>query len=109
MQVIGDGDTVLSQMPQPADEIHREIGSVILYTESPSQTNDAITPSFLGMKVQQANQAAIEAGLNVRLVGVQNYNIGAGATVTAQSIPPGTKTKRGDVIELTVLYTDDEG
>ena len=109
VQVIGDGDTVLSQMPQPADEIHREIGSVILYTESPSQTNDAITPSFLGMKVQQANQAAIEAGLNVRLVGVQNYNIGAGATVTAQSFPPGTKTKRGDVIELTVLYTDDEG
>ena len=106
VRIIGEGDRVVSQMPTCGSEIDCEQGTVLLYTEH-GEKDEVTVPSFLNMKATDANRAILEAGLNLKIGGVANRDIGAGAVVAMQSIPPGTRVARGTVVELTFLYTDD--
>ena len=65
-------------------------------------------PDLLGKTPAKANQEILSLGLNLKLLGVTNYTIGHGATVTRQSIAAGTRIKKGTVVELMLLYTDNE-
>ena len=105
--VYGNGEKVLSQMPQCGSEINIATGSIYLYT-SDSKEEYVTMPNLIGKTPSNANEEIISLGLNLKLLGVTNYAIGKGATVTNQSIAAGTRIKKGTVIELMLLYTDSE-
>ena len=62
-------------------------------------------PDVLGKSAAEANAILTNAGLNLRIIGAKNYDVGNGATVIAQTqikelVPVGT------VITLTFRYLD---
>lgn len=68
-QVIGDGDTVLSQIP--VGSVTMEVNStVILYTQEQSDDHKVIVPDVTGLTPAQAKQLLAEHGLNCRFTDV---------------------------------------
>ena len=106
-RVIGTGGVVLSQVPESGTALGCETGCVLLYTEdtTPEYT---VVPNIVGLDAQTANQKLLNSGLNIAIGGAQNYYIGQNVVATAQSIEPGLKVKRGTIIQVTFLHTDDE-
>lgn len=107
VRVIGDGDTVLAQSPVHGSVLNCALGSVILYTADSGEEYVSV-PNVKNMDAQSANAALIAAGLNVAYDGIKGYYIGAESVVTGQSAEPGIKVKKGTVIHIKFLYTDDE-
>ena len=103
--VIGDGDTVVDQVPM-ADVTVLTSSTVYLYTEKRNEEYVTV-PSVVGMSIKEANILLAQLGLNVRISG----GLSPGATtltVTSQNLPYGAKVTKGSVITLTVLGTDFE-
>ena len=103
--VIGDGDTVVDQVPR-ADVTVLTSSTVYLYTEKRDEEYVTV-PSVVGMSIKEANILLAQLGLNVRISG----GLSSGATtltVTSQNLPYGAKVTKGSVITLTVLGTDFE-
>ena len=96
VQVVGDGTTVLHQIPEPRQSIPRG-GLVILYTDSSAALRMVTVPDLTRMSIRQAEQAAAEAGLNIRLTG--NFNSHT-LTTNRQSIPAGSQAKLGESITV---------
>ncbi len=97
-EIIGDGNTILYQTPGPLETITFEHSKIILYT---IQKNEQVTvPSFVGMKIEDAINLAINSGLNISISG------SGGGIVTYQSIPILATVKRGTVIKLKTMITD---
>ena len=99
-QVIGDGSTVLKQTPSPGDAITYENSTVYLYTIDTA--TDVNVPSLVGLTLNDAIEAAINSGLNIKISGP-----GSG-TVISQSLPSGALVERGEVITITTLILDYE-
>ena len=108
VRVIGDGDTVIAQSPAPDTALHLSLGSVILYTTNSTDDDYVAVPALIGLTAEEANRALLEAGLNVAYDGISNYYIGKESAVTAQSAERGLKVRRGTVIHLRFLHTDDK-
>ncbi len=108
VRVIGDGDIVLSQSPSPDTALYCSFGSVILYTADSNEDAYVSVPNLIGMTAESANQALLAAGLNVAYDGITNFYIGKESVVTAQSAERGLKVRKGTVIHLRFLHTDDQ-
>ena len=108
VRVFGDGDTVLSQSPSPDTTLLCSIGSVILYTTDGTEDAFVAVPQLIGLTAESANKALLDAGLNVAYDGIKNYYIGKESVVTEQSAESGLKVRKGTVIHLRFLYTDDQ-
>lgn len=86
-KVIGNGNTVVKQLPQAGHSVYNG-GTVILYTEE-SETQTATVPNLVGLTAVEVNSAATNAGINVKFSGsissstVLSYDqdISAGETV----------------------------
>ncbi len=103
--VVGQGDTVLSQIPQSGAILQQSGGRVILYTEG--QVTDMVqVPNVIGKSALEANQILINAGFNLSLSGALNFDQTQGAVVIAQS-PTDGLLPRGSVISLTFRFLDD--
>ena len=104
--VIGEGNVVLSQIPAAGVDVASEVSVIYLYTEkkSPSVTE---VPALTGISLAEANRRAAEAGLNLKISGVNDPDSGV-LTVVEQSMPPGVRVKVGTVIEVRALRTDFE-
>ena len=63
-------------------------------------------PELIGLSAYVANRILADAGLNVCIVGTDNYLSGGGATVTEQSLPAGTLVSEGTVITIRLRYSD---
>ena len=99
-EVIGSGDTVLSQTPNASYEIFPSMTKVILYT---SEESEYITvPTLVGKELSLAVKEATDIGLNIKITGTDSGN------VIYQSLPYGASVKRGSVIELRAIITDYE-
>ena len=99
-EIIGDGNVILSQIPSAGTALTSNTPKLILYTsEMPIYTT---IPNFVGKDIAEATEIALNAGLNIRIIGA------GGGTVTKQSLPLGAIVKRGEVINLTTLITDFE-
>ncbi len=106
-RVVGDGKTIIRQIPDQGTTLLQSLGSVILITDGAE--NDLVTvPKITGMSAEEANACLINAGLNISVLGAKNYYIGNHVIATTQSAEPGLKVPRGTVIEVTFLHTDDE-
>ena len=67
-KIVGDGVTVLKQVPSVTEQIPKG-GTVVLFTDEASLESTVSIPSVVGMTPQEANQAIYAAGLNIRLTG----------------------------------------
>ena len=106
VRVVGDGDSVVSQFPAPGVPLDPATGCVILYTEGASKET-AVVPRVVGLSPVEANAAILSAGLNVGFFGIGDPLGHVDATVSAQSVPPGTTVPAGSVLRITVLYPDE--
>ncbi len=106
VSVIGEGETVLVQIPAKNESITKEGGRVILYTEEGYKRECAV-PNVVGKTVAEASKILTDAGLNLCLVGVSGSKTAEGATVLSQSLPPGSKVDEATVIKIYVLHTED--
>ncbi len=101
-EIVGGGDTVVGQTPSGGDVITTALSKVILYTSGESA--DSVTvPNLIGMSLTDAIRTAINAGLNIRLSGAGATEPDAFDTVTEQSLPPSSRTKRGSVIVIRAI------
>ena len=98
---IGSGETVVSQLPAAGDSVPGG-SQVLLYLDGSPEETEVTVPDFSGMHRQQASDTALSLGLYMLVTG--NSEVSPQVTVTAQSIPAGTKVPVGTTI--TLEFTD---
>ena len=106
-EVVGDGETVLSQTPNSGDVITYPLSKVILYTESSPEEYVSV-PNIVGLDMPSAIKTAINSGLNISFAGISSTYPNSLDKIIEQSIPPGTSVKRGTVITLRAINCDFE-
>ncbi|BED92382.1 MAG: stage V sporulation protein D [Candidatus Paraimprobicoccus trichonymphae] len=99
--IIGNGDTVLSQMPEPKNLIPKQ-GTIVLYTENLDKNNNKTkVPNFVGITPAQANKLASDCKLNLKiLTNDPESNL---LISVAQSIPEKTEVSFGTVVNVNFI------
>lgn len=103
-EIVGNGDTVIKQVPAKNTEINIKYGKIILYTEE----NEGATlkvPNVVGTDAADAIKKLTDMGFNISINGVTDYSKGVGAKVVAQS-RVGEEAEKGSNIEITLRYLD---
>ncbi|MBQ9978341.1 MAG: PASTA domain-containing protein [Clostridia bacterium] len=106
VNVKGDGEYVMSQIPRADALIDKNNRTLTLYTGDAREEGSVAVPSLVGKNAFVANQLLADAGLNVCITGTDNYLSGGGATVVEQSIGAGTYVPEGTVITIRLRYED---
>ena len=102
-EVVGNGTSVINQVPASGSMLSKENGKVILYTSETAAEQTAVVPNVIGMTAAQANKALTDAGFNIHLTGATS---GSGAVAVSQSIAGGTTASKGSVISVEFRYLD---
>lgn len=97
--VKGNGSTVISQIPTVSSGLQKG-GSIVLYTDSDSQSETVSVPSLIGLSPDEVNNVASAYGLNVSFSGATTSS----RTSSSQNIEAGTSVSPGTVI--TVSFAD---
>ena len=100
-EIVGNGTSVVAQVPASGSKMSKNGGRIILYTENETPSATAIVPDVMGLTAEQANKKLTDAGLNVRISGT---TMGEGTVVYAQSLLMGTVIPKGTVIEIELRY-----
>ena len=103
-EIIGDGNVVLKQTPAEGDVINYAPSKVILYTVSEPETY-VTAPNLVGLSPRAAAIIALNAGFNIKIVGLPGNSYSTGDTVISQSIAEGEKVPRGTVIIIRAINT----
>lgn len=103
-RIVGEGDSVLKQVPQAGYEIPYG-GTVILYTDETELAENVPVPNVLGKTGKQANAAILNAGLNIKIEGDFPDNVQT--QVVSQSPLPDEKVQPGTVVTVTVHQVGD--
>ena len=101
-EIIGNGDTVISQTPTGGDVITVALSKIILYTSTESDETIGV-PNLVGMTLADAIKKAINLGLNIRLAGTGATEPDALDIVMEQSLPVDSKVRRGSVITIRAI------
>lgn len=96
VKIVGEGDTVISQMPAKAQTIPHG-GVIVIYTEKDTKSEKTKVPDFTGLTVSQVNALAGESYLNVVFSGPTKE---AGVKAYAQSIVKGAEVDIGSSITV---------
>lgn len=102
-EIIGEGETVISQVPAAGSIVQQQNAKVVLYTTESAEDDLVPVPDVVGMGAQEANAALVAKGFNVEYDGAVNQS---GARVTAQSVAAGEKVAYGSVITIKVRHFD---
>lgn len=105
-EVVGSGDTVTSQVPSAGSTLSPENSRIILYTGDQSALNTVTVPDVIGKLASNANKSLVNAGLNIRITGAENYNSGSGAVVVSQSPAAGASVQRGSIVTVEFRHMD---
>jgi len=97
--VKGNGSTVISQIPTVSSGLQKG-GSIVLYTDSDSQSETVSVPSLIGLSPDEVNDVASAYGLNVSFSGATTSS----GTSSSQNVEAGTSVSPGTVI--TVSFAD---
>lgn len=97
--VKGNGSTVISQIPTVSSGLQKG-GSIVLYTDSDSQSETVSVPSLIGLSPDEVNDVASAYGLNVSFSGATTSS----GTSSSQNVEAGTSVSPGTVI--TVFFAD---
>lgn len=106
-EIIGNGDSVISQVPTANSKIYKKTGKVYIYTSSETPTHSVI-PNVVGKSPEEANKILINAGFNVQFEGSINFNTNKGAKVVSQYPNANEYYKLGDTVSIKILYTDEK-
>ena len=93
--VQGDGASVTAQLPEPGTRLEKG-SQVLVYLESPVPKG-VIVPDFTGMTLEEAAQAARDAGVILKITGNPE-----GVRVQLQDVPAGTEAEPGTTITITL-------
>ena len=104
--IYGNGDYVIDQIPKAGSEVIKSTSTVYLYTVKP-EWDEIVTPSVVGLSIKDANILLTNLGFNIQINGGVSKKC-TSLTVTSQSLPVGSKVRRGTVIVITVLGMDFE-
>lgn len=104
--LVGNGETVIDQIPKADVVILKSTSVIYLYTEKREEEYAAV-PSLVGLSIKEANLLLGSLGLNVRIAGGLSDRCTT-MTVLSQDIPYGAKVEKGTTVTLTVLGTDFE-
>lgn len=105
-EVVGKGNTVLSQVPAAGESVTKGCTKVILYTEPRTQQTVRV-PNVVGKSGIEANEILTELGLNLCILGVPDLKA-EDVRVCEQSLPPDSETAYGSVITLRLLSMEHE-
>ena len=105
VEVIGDGEYVMSQSPAAGSEVSPGNAKIILYTtsEAVGGKKTARVPDLAGMTAVAANGTLANLGLNIKIDGTLNFS-GADVVVVSQDIEAGTEVLEGTVVTVTLRY-----
>lgn len=104
--VLGSGDSVISQIPQPSERIPKG-GTVVVYTDSDIEGSEVKVPKLTGMSIYGASKAASLANLNIKISGAGNLK--EGAVSVSQDISEGTVVSKGTIITVNFVSKEDRG
>lgn len=93
--VKGSGSTVISQIPTVSSGLQKG-GSIVLYTDSDSQSETVSVPNLIGLTPDEVNSVASTYGLNVSFSGATTST----GTSSSQNIEAGTSVSPGTVITV---------
>lgn len=104
--LIGNGKTVIDQIPVADVTILKSTSVMYIYTEKRDEEYVCV-PSVVGKSIKEANILLSNIGLNIKINGGISDNC-TSLSVIGQSLPLGAKVKKGTAITLSVLGTDFE-
>ena len=97
VQIVGEGDKVLSQMPASGQYIPQG-GVIVLYTEKQKKKLKTVVPDFTGMTITEANYAAVNAEINIKVSG--NSLSEESMTAYRQSSLKGSEVESGSTVTV---------
>lgn len=97
VQIVGEGDKILSQMPASGQYIPQG-GVIVLYTEKQKKKLKTVVPDFTGMTITEANYAAVNAGINIKVSG--NSLSEESMTAYRQSSLKGSEVESGSTVTV---------
>ena len=95
--VVGEGDTVVAQVPSRSSSIPHN-GKVVLYTEENYETEYTTVPNVLGHTVSEVNELLTSANINFKAGDGATEH--AGAVAYQQNYLEGTIVPVGTVVEV---------
>ncbi|MDR3179070.1 MAG: PASTA domain-containing protein [Oscillospiraceae bacterium] len=101
----GDGETVVSQIPDAGSGIPKD-GTVVIYTNKENSSKKIKVPNFVGLSALNANKLAFSFELNMRVSGVPTQS-NEEVVASNQSISPGEFVDPGTVICVEFIQKDD--
>ena len=105
-EIVGNGTTVLSQIPAAGESVTKEYTKVILYTQEREQESVRV-PNVVGMTGLMANEILTELGFSLRFTGVRDATA-SDVRVYAQSLPANEEVAYGTVITLRLMGVESE-
>ncbi|MBQ8552459.1 MAG: PASTA domain-containing protein [Clostridia bacterium] len=106
-EIIGGGKGVVTaQTPAGGSRLSLENGCVYLYTGEAEPSDTVTVPDVMGQNATMCNRMIINSGLNIKIEGATNYDVGGGAVVISQSPEAGTQVKPGTIITVEFRYMD---
>lgn len=97
VQIVGEGDKIISQMPASGQYIPQG-GVIVLYTEKQKKKLKTVVPDFTGMTITEANYAAVNAGINIKVSG--NSLSEESMTAYRQSSLKGSEVESGSTVTV---------
>ena len=105
--VIGDGNTVIKQVPKAGTRLQKGATVIVYTTESEPQT--VTVPSVIGQTILQANGSVVSSGLNFKISGAGRMTNDTGPTAAVKQEPEaGTVVERGSVVYVEFRHLDVE-
>jgi stage V sporulation protein D (sporulation-specific penicillin-binding protein) len=102
-RIVGDGDTVTSQMPSPNAYVASG-AQVILYANAEVPRDMVLVPQLSGLSYADARRALSDVGLFIRTAGVPRSD--SRARVSIQSTLAGREVQFGAIVEVTLINPD---
>ncbi len=101
--VVGEGETVVTQMPPRAETLLHG-GTVVLYSEKVDTPEYTKVPNILNMSLSEANETLTNAGLNFMTSGGAASN--DGAVAYTQNYEEGYIAPIGTIVEVVFIVKD---
>ncbi len=106
IKVVGNGDTVLDQLPKPGMNIG-ENSTIIVYTEERDVNKRVSVPDVCGLSVNDAKKRLTDAGLNFEIAGA-GLTTSDGAYAVKQSITAGTLVEPATVVSVEFRHSSSD-
>ncbi len=107
-EFIGEGNKVTAQVPSAGAVISKKDGKILIYLGDSAPKKEVKIPNVQKLTAAAANQALLNAGLNIKIEGSKSHSLAGEALVVSQFPAAGEMVEKGSVVTITVRFTDGE-